>query len=186
MNFPSCHWSFYSAQQGNSLSALYTGRLSRMFTLAVCSSFKEERQNRTRTLSMSMSDRREEGSVRLGQGAIGKNNDRVRYKWCQQNFWDYWPPHSLPAFWTNLQGITKETFPDWVRLFTFFCAHQTNLRQSRKHNHQIFTKPGKVSLVIPCIHSTKIMQPPLLCQNLTNSSPLSSDVICEWPQTEMI
>ena len=51
----------------------------------------------------------------------------------------------------SLQGITKETFPDLVSLLTFVCPHPANLMQSGKHNHQIFTKPGKVSLVIPCI-----------------------------------
>ena len=50
----------------------------------------------------------------------------------------------------KVQGITKETFPDLVSLLTLFCAHPANLRQSGKHKHQFFTKPGKVSLVIPC------------------------------------
>ena len=30
--------------------------------------------------------------------------------------------------------------------------YSSPLRQSRKHRHQIFTKPGKVSLVKPCVH----------------------------------
>ena len=39
----------------------------------------------------------------------------------------------------------------WVWHFVdIFCAHLTYPRQSGKHNNQIFTKPGKVSLVIPC------------------------------------
>ena len=37
-----------------------------------------------------------------------------------------------------------------MSLFTYFCAHPTNLRQSGKYSQQLFTKPGKVSLVIPC------------------------------------
>ena len=45
------------------------------------------------------------------------------------------------------KGITKEIF----QFVDIFCAHSANLKQSRKHNHQIFTKPVKVSLVIPCI-----------------------------------
>ena len=42
------------------------------------------------------------------------------------------------------QGFTKETFPDWLNLLTLY---PTNPRQSGKHNQQIFTKPGKASLV---------------------------------------
>ena len=33
---------------------------------------------------------------------------------------------------TGNHRITKETYPDWVSLFTVFCAHPTNLRQRGK------------------------------------------------------
>ena len=56
----------------------------------------------------------------------------------------------------NIQIFTKENFPDWVALSTFFALSQpTNLKQSAKQHHHIFTKPGKVSLAKP---STMFLQ----------------------------
>ena len=48
-----------------------------------------------------------------------------------------------------IQGFKKETSPDWMSLSTFY-VNPSNLWQTRKHTHQISTKPGKVSLMKPC------------------------------------
>ena len=87
----------------------------------------------------------------------------------------------------EVQGIAKETFPDWVSLFTSFCVHPTNLRQSGKHNHQIFTQPGKVSLVIPCISCPnrkrkKKAKKQLIIEHLSRPQNFY-DMLCDfwWP-----
>ena len=58
----------------------------------------------------------------------------------------------------NLLGILSHFMLQLVQGFTKglgefvdnFCTHPSNFGQSGKLSHQIFTKPGKVSLVIPC------------------------------------
>ena len=55
---------------------------------------------------------------------------------------------SLPGLPPSIHtGLHKRNLPRFGEFVDIFRAHPSNLRQSGKHSHQIFTKPGKVSLV---------------------------------------